>query len=166
MLIYAKTEEYSKISQLIPYLGEIPMEIQNKFGVNLVQEIEMAVLKQDRQAMLTAIQKTIFYDTKDLFFLIGKKRRKSPAYLQSFLKSAYLNHVLLSPAVREKSPGAETRLLHLFEQAGRKFKVDTSPFAAEREGIDYAGLSNLLRDIEREYLQAFPEFSKMESSKP
>ncbi len=154
---FAENEDYEKISKSLPFLGKITAEIKDRFGVNMVSEIEIALRKRNKATTLLTVHKLIFYDMKNLFFLVEQMGIKSPGKSLTWVKTAYLDYLLLAPKVKRKHFKTHQHIKRLFKQVVSVLNFETSPFAAQKAEVKKRVL-RLTEEIEAECLKVFPDF--------
>jgi hypothetical protein len=157
MLACGSRGEYEPFAQLVPLLNQLPAQIEQKFGVDVLAEVRRALDAKDREAVLNAVRTLISYDMRNLFLAIRQGSDRLPVQLHAWLKEAYLDYNLLSPSVRQRAADADARITKAFSQASSLFTVQSSPFAREKSGLDRHELTRLIKKIEGEYLKVFPQ---------
>ena len=163
MLGHGNAENYLMILELLPSVAEITDEIKSRFGVDVVSEIDTAVGSKNRERVLLALYKMVFYDIKNIFATITESGHGlSPEEVRSLLKTAGIDYSLLSPKVKAISLTADNRIRELFQWA--IFMVPTeksSPFTqAGQKEMDaklLSKLTKLMEKVEQECLKAFPD---------
>ncbi len=162
MLEFAETEKYDKIASSWKFLGDIPMQIHNKFGINLENEINNSIKDQNRKRTVATVRKLIFYDIKDIFSVIAAGREANPAYLKGLIKAAYLDYLQLTAAVEKTEAEIDDRIKQSFKEA---FSAVTDVSAASVGNDTGVGLPQqnrpihqILSSIENGIQQVFPDF--------
>ena len=66
MLSCAAAGDYTKVSESVASLGAIGAEIKDKFGVDVVSEINAAVESKNKESVVSALHKLVFYDIRNI----------------------------------------------------------------------------------------------------
>ncbi len=104
MLSYLEEGNYKKILKSLSLLEEILNAIKSKFNKDLKTLIEDAVATKDVEKIREAIYTLIFYDIKDVFSeVLNNLNTKGLYQLKETLKFAYLDYLLVSPAVKKRN---------------------------------------------------------------
>ncbi|MEW6067543.1 MAG: hypothetical protein AB1610_04550 [Nitrospirota bacterium] len=145
---------YEEISALLPSVSEATNKIKKNFNVDIVSEIRDALVKRDKEKVLSAVNKLIFYDMKNIFFEISQMRKASATPLRMLMKKAYSNYRLLSPEIRSVKSKADDNIKMLFKQLFSFLAVETSPFAVEKRDVivDADAIHSVTVKIEEECL--------------
>lgn len=155
------------MSESVASLGTVTAEIKDKFGVDVVSEINKAVGSKNKELVISALRKLVFYDIKNIFATITQSDIElSPKEVRVLLKTAAVDYSLLSPKVKTINSRADQRIRKLFEWA--IFIVPTesrSPFTYRgRKKIDVrlmSKLRKLMEQVEEECLKVFPNFGTL-----
>lgn len=164
MLRAAIAGDYTKARESVVSLGDLPAQIKNRFGVDMVSEIDGAVDGKDKEKVLSALRKLVFYDMKNIFAAITERGiTLSPKEVRALLKTGVLDYSLLSPKVKAMNSQADRRVKELFEWA--IYMVPTkasSPFThgnGKKVDVKLMGrLTKLMEQVEQECLKVFPDF--------
>jgi hypothetical protein len=158
ILRFAENENFEKISKSVPFLGNISAEIKDRFGVNVLSEIEIALSERNKANILSTVRKFVFYDMKNFFFLAEQKSTKSPDQSQSYVLAAHLDYLLLAPTVKGKNFQTHQQIQSMFKQLVSMLRVDTSPFSRQKGTLEKEALLRITEKIEAECLRVFPDF--------
>ncbi len=174
MLNFTVKEDYEKVSKSVPFIREILDVIKTKFEVDLEKELKTALENKQKELVLLAIRKTIFYDMKDLFSILVSTEtiaEQSTVRLRTFIRTGYLDYLLLSPKIKEKEFKTDLSLKKTFQRVFYLMGT-TSPYAVEEKTtekttatIDWDAISKELSIIEKEILRLFLEFKLPEKKK-
>ncbi|OQX87718.1 MAG: hypothetical protein B6D55_02560 [Candidatus Omnitrophica bacterium 4484_70.2] len=104
MLSFVKEGNYDKIVKSLPLLEDVLNAIKNNFNKDLKILIEEAVSTRDAGRIKKAIYTLIYYDIKDVFNeVLTNLNTKGFYQLKETLKFAYLDYLLVSPAIRKRN---------------------------------------------------------------
>jgi TonB family protein len=167
MLEFAEDEKYGKISQSWEFLGDIPREIKEKFGIDLEKEIINSIRDQNRTMAVTAVRKLIFYDMKDIFTIVSESKNANPAYLKGLVKAAYLDYAHLSPEVAKTDVAIDTKIKNSFRDALAFYSAPTpKPATDDDNGENRRRIEPVLAGIENALMAVFPDFAMTFTSPP
>ena len=166
MLEFAENEKYDKISGSWGFLGGIPDEIKNKFGVNLEVEVSDAVRDRNKPAAVTALRKLVYYDMKDIFSVILASEEENSAQLKGLIKVAYLDYLQLSSEVEKADLKVDTRIKNAFKEAFSVFSESDSGDETAPGSDRETRARPIFSQIENDVLQVFPDFSLTFTSPP
>ncbi len=174
MLNFTVKEDYEKVSKSVPFIHEILEVIKAKFEVDLEKELKTALENKEKELIILTIRKTIFYDMKDLFSILISTEtiaEQSTVRLRTFIRTGYLDYLLLSPKIKEKEFKTDLTLKKVFQRVFYLIGA-TSPYAVEEKTtekaptiVDWNAVSKELNVIEKEILHLFPEFKPPEKKK-
>lgn len=173
MLNCAAKEDYEKVSKSLPFVWEILEVLKVKFEINLEKEIKLACEKKDKELLLASIRKLIFYDMKDLISILIFSRDIPTTRLRIFIRTGYLDYLLLSPKIKEEEFKTDLALKKVFQRVFYLMGT-ASPYAVEQKStqketvskkIDWEAVSKELTILEKEILRLFPEFKLPEKKK-
>ena len=104
MLSFVKEGDYDKIVKSLSLLENVLNAIKNNFDKDLKTLIEDAVSTGDARKIKKAIYTLIYYDIKDVFYEVLTNLNTKEFYqLKETLKFAYLDYLLVSPAIRRRN---------------------------------------------------------------
>lgn len=162
MLEFAETKNYDKITGSWEFLGDIPMQIHNKFGINLEKEINNSVKAQNRKRTVSAVRKLIFYDIKDIFSVIVSGQEVNPAYLKGLIKAAYLDYLQLTAAVEKTEAKIDDRIKQSFKEAFSAISEVSTASVGNNASLGLPSknrpIHQILSSIENDIQQVFPDF--------
>lgn len=159
MLEFAENEKFDKISGSWGFLGRVPDEIRDKFGVELEVELNDAVRERNKPAALTAVRKLVYYDMKDIFSVILHSNEEDAAQLKGLIKVAYLDYLHLSPEVEKTNLELDTRIKNSFKEAFAVFSESETDGEIAPDSARAERARPLFARIENDVLEVFPDFS-------
>jgi len=166
MLNFAGKEDYEKVSKSLLFVREILEMLKIKFEVDLEKELKTVLEKKNKEIILTTIRKLIFYDMEDLFRILLVSKDVPTTRLRTFIRTGYLDYLLLSPKIKEKEFKTDLALKKIFQRVFFLMGT-TSPYAVEEKipekeekpvTIDWEAIRKELSVVEKEILRLFPEF--------
>jgi hypothetical protein len=158
MLLASKKENWSGIKDMSDmFLGPFYQEIKRSFNVDLAEELNKVLAEHNKEKILTAIQRNMFYDIKALFGLAAQD--PAPDRATGLLKTAYLDYNLLSPYVQTKDFQRDQVIRKMFQQAFQLAGA-SSPYSEENKGNNKGKkLKDHTSQIEKAIIEVLPGVS-------
>ncbi len=121
IFIYNKNEEYDKIYKSLEYIKNIIDEINKKYSIDFIKNIEPALKDKNRNQIEIELKTLVYYDIK-LNFDNSIELYSSPKKAISFVKAAAIIYVNLSQFIKSDD---DEEIKSLFRKGYKLFKPKT-----------------------------------------
>ena len=100
LLLFAQSEDFRKIEKTLQFVVPLMNTLEIKFDADLKNPLKLSLANIDSPGTIHAIQQFILLDLRDLLDLARLSIKDSPATAKSYIKTAYLQYLNLSPFIK------------------------------------------------------------------